>query len=325
MKTIYEQIKSISQPIGGFINPKNVPYTILPTKDHIDDRESLETYEMLALIKLIFHYVDTKFSRYILEDQLKFFKNSKNTSLGKNIINNISELDNQDINNIYYLIQLKNIDMTVKDTSELSQLTEPDLYNIHIYIKRYTEFTSTLKKPIKHHIRYNNTPYIKSDVIELISQDSLWDFTLSRKNPTKNQFLSLLVQYVILSRTIGFNKIKTIGLFNPRTNILYTINTQTVDPDLIKICEKDLLGYKESRYELKNQNHSTYEAVYYKTKKTKNSNLKTKLKNILFYCILILIFYILLVIIGGTNTLNNLYNDGIKPVFETIINFLFIK
>lgn len=353
MKSIYEQIKTIEQPTGGLINPKNVPYTVLPSTETLHEDETLSSYMLLALLKLIYQYIDSKYSSSILEGQLKYIKSKESVRLARSLIKEIHGTEDQDLINLYKLIQLVKDQKNVVDVGALEPLSEHDIENIAVYINRYIEFVKQLKGPLRHHVRYSETPKVKSDTIELASADGLWDITVSKKIPSKNQFLQLVVEYVIYARTIGFGKIKQIGLFNPKTNIIYKIPVDTLNLDLLVMCEKDILGYRVSQIETKKSqdNEQPYyvstglyspqstppandpEGViemsglkvgrYYNPKKeTFRKKILRVTKKLAILCVILGIGYLLMKYFNGFEALQYLYDTQIKPIYTEIINFM---
>jgi len=77
------------------------------------------------------------------------------------------------------------------------------------------------------------------------TKDTLWDFKVSKNEPTKDHTLQLIVYYLLgmHSYECDFSDIKKIGIFNPRKNIVYEYEIENISKETIKEIEDDVIGY----------------------------------------------------------------------------------
>ena len=80
---------------------------------------------------------------------------------------------------------------------------------------------------------------------DFLTADTLWDFKVSKKNPTSAHTLQILMYY-LMGKHSGqeiYNNISKVGIFNPRLNKVYIYDMTKIDPDIIKAVEDDVICY----------------------------------------------------------------------------------
>lgn len=90
------------------------------------------------------------------------------------------------------------------------------------------------------------TPTVDSGDGDFLTADTLWDFKVSTAKPTSKHTLQLLM-YWIMGQHSGqevYKSITKLGLFNPRLNEVYLLNTDTIPDIVIKEVEREVIGYK---------------------------------------------------------------------------------
>lgn len=89
------------------------------------------------------------------------------------------------------------------------------------------------------------TPTVNSGDGDYITEDTIWDFKVSKSKPTSKHTLQLLMYWImgLHSKKEEFKKIKKIGIFNPRLNAIYTYRVSRIDEKIIETIEKDVLCY----------------------------------------------------------------------------------
>ena len=82
--------------------------------------------------------------------------------------------------------------------------------------------------------------------VESQTKDTLWDFQVSKRKPTSKKALQVLM-YWIMGQHSGkkeFKKKTKIGIFNPRLNVAYIIETKKIPIEIINIVENDIICYE---------------------------------------------------------------------------------
>ncbi len=89
------------------------------------------------------------------------------------------------------------------------------------------------------------TATVKTGDGDFLTSDTLWDFKVSKSKPTNKHTLQLLM-YWIMGQHSGqpvFKGITKLGLFNPRLNVVYTIEIKDIPQSTIKEIEEQILCY----------------------------------------------------------------------------------
>lgn len=81
---------------------------------------------------------------------------------------------------------------------------------------------------------------------DYLTEDGLWDFKVSTREPTSKETLQILVYYILGLHSVHktFKKIKRIGLFNPLKNQSYEILLSELPDDVFHAVSRRVIGYK---------------------------------------------------------------------------------
>lgn len=83
---------------------------------------------------------------------------------------------------------------------------------------------------------------------DFLTADTMWDFKVSVKPPTKDNTLQLLV-YLIMGRRSGqaqFEKLTHLGVYNPRLNAVYRIALADIPSEVFEAVARDVIGYENA-------------------------------------------------------------------------------
>lgn len=89
------------------------------------------------------------------------------------------------------------------------------------------------------------TPTVSAGDGDFLTNDTLWDFKVSKSKPTSKHTLQLLM-YWIMGQHSGqkiFKGITRLGIFNPRLNIVYLYDAKDIPGEVIEAVEKDVICY----------------------------------------------------------------------------------
>ena len=81
---------------------------------------------------------------------------------------------------------------------------------------------------------------------DFLTKDTLWDFKVTKNPPTNKHTFQILIYYLMGLRSIHqekFLNVKRIGFFNPRLNIVYTINISDISKETIEEVNSKVIGY----------------------------------------------------------------------------------
>jgi hypothetical protein len=81
---------------------------------------------------------------------------------------------------------------------------------------------------------------------DLVTKETVWDFKVSKKDPTENHTLQILMYYLMgihSEHAAKFERFENLGLFNPRLNRAYLLNIKKIPEEVIKKVSRDVIGY----------------------------------------------------------------------------------
>ena len=83
---------------------------------------------------------------------------------------------------------------------------------------------------------------------DYLTESTIWDFKVSKNIPTKEHTLQLAMYYIMGKHSTDdhFGTMRNIGIFNPRLNIVYTLDMNEVPSETMRRIEVEVIGYKES-------------------------------------------------------------------------------
>ena len=120
--------------------------------------------------------------------------------------------------------------------------------NIRIMVKRSMTFWEKYGEITVSGFTFEPTGYtetVNSGDGDYLTKDTLWDFKVSKSNLTSKNTLQLLM-YWIMGKHSGkpeFKNINKLGVFNPRLNIVYLLETSEISKEIIKKVEDDVICY----------------------------------------------------------------------------------
>jgi len=250
MKSVTQRIQEVKQPRGGFVNP--AIFTQFPME--IEYELSIEENIHPSLVGLAVDYM----TRYALgtpvEEAFKisFYgariinKESVAIELAKKIIG----LDND---SIISACKLVGFDVCFRSSVmgyrpvETINPDEGTIKNIQIMINRSKVFFDNYGPITKDGFTFEGayTRIVGTGDGDFLTKDTLWDFKVSVAKPTSKHTLQLLMYYLMGKKSIHkeFVSISKIGIYNPRLNIVYLLNTDNIDEDTKKIVCDEIIGY----------------------------------------------------------------------------------
>lgn len=254
MKSVTQRIKEIKQPTGGYINPKFFKETKLEDQNELFEEENITP----ALVGLTVDYM----TRYLNSNNLeKAFSISlmgaekiNESKKAYKLLENITGLDNQSIINACklcgYDVCYRAGIAYYKNIDEINP-NENTILNIKIMIQRGLNFFENYGPVVQDGLTFQGgyTSTISAGDADFITKDTLWDFKVSKSNPTKDHTLQLIIYYLlgIHSYACDFSNIKKIGIFNPRKNIVYEYEIGKIPNEIIKEIEVKVIGYGQNK------------------------------------------------------------------------------
>lgn len=130
-------------------------------------------------------------------------------------------------------------------------LPDPDdatIQNIRIMAERALAFLQQYGPVTHRHYRFPPNAFnhkVCNAEPDFLTRDTLWDFKCIRTRPTSVNTLQLLIYYImgLQADPEVFGQLTRLGIFNPRSNTVYTLPIDSIPQDVIETVRRDLLGY----------------------------------------------------------------------------------
>lgn len=83
---------------------------------------------------------------------------------------------------------------------------------------------------------------------DYLTNDTIWDFKVSKNEPTSKHSLQLLMYYILGKHSIHsqFNQIQYLGIYNPRLNKVYRYDIYNLSKEVIEEVSSEVIGYGKS-------------------------------------------------------------------------------
>lgn len=252
METVSKRARKVSQPKGGYINPK------------LFDVVQFEDFKLLEIDKnfspsIIGTAVDylTRFMLGVSKDDAFEIpiRGAINVGEWDQCLDLLEWIDGLDDSSIVAACQLTGYDIAYrqgkaayqKPVSEICP-NKATISNIRLMVNRGLDFWSKYG-PITECgfvVKSDTARYISAGDGDFLTTDTLWDFKVLSSDPTTVHTLQILIYYLMgihSEQFRKFEKIKRLGIFNPRLNRAYLLNIDVIPNDVIENILTEVIGY----------------------------------------------------------------------------------
>lgn len=258
--SVARRIRQIAQPRGGYINPKTLhSYSLGNGIEELHNDDTLYTFQMGMLVDYM-----TRFeSGDSLEEAFKVSiggarhlaaSNSQYADEGNKALNLLSKIKGVDDESIIAAAKMTGFDVClINSTDNYKSINEinPDRETIEdarIMIQRGVNFLKKCGPKVLDGFDLNgtDTKFVSGGEGDYLTKDAIWDFKVSKDNPTKDNTLQILMYWRMGLRSIHpeFKNVKYMGIYNPRLNKVYYLETKEIPDEVIHKVEKDVIGYE---------------------------------------------------------------------------------
>ena len=258
--SVTKRISMIKQPRGGYINKKQLIIETLDDGKTLNEEENIHA----SLVGLAVDYL-TRFmmgtpaeeafkislqGAFCLDLALGRLKNKEAQDFATLLLEDIKGLDDKSIINACklagYDVCFRAGIMGYRPVQEINP-DKATIENIAIMVNRCLSFWEKYGPLVKDGFTFEGgyTDTVSSGDGDYLTKDTLWDFKVSKTEPKTQHTLQLLMYYIMGCHSIHpeFKSINKLGLFNPRLNKIYTININSISPEIIKEIENDVICY----------------------------------------------------------------------------------
>lgn len=259
MSSVTKRISEIKQPRGGYIKPSQLEVKVIDDGKVLFENENIHS----SIIGMAVDYL-TRLSMgtsaneaFSISLQGAMLASSLGIpdamQIANDLLSNIRGVDDKSVISACKLttfdVWYRNIAaaLMAKNASD----TNPNSYtiqNIQTMVKRSIAFWNIYGPIIKDGFtfeEYGYTKTVNSGDGDFLTQDTMWDFKVSKSKPTNKHTLQLLM-YWIMGQHSGkpeFKDITNMGIFNPRLNTVYTLQISKVELATIKTVETEVICY----------------------------------------------------------------------------------
>lgn len=275
MASVTQRIAQITQPRGGYLKPSEFE------KIQLNDGKELGEENVHAGVigmtvdyltrfisdrnanpdKPIEHSLGSAFEisiqGYLIRTQLVDKKELKQDEKnGVDIVQLMSKIKGLDDESIIAAVKATTYDVWFRNTpfaftSKGAVDTNPDqttINNIRILVERSLEFWKKYGPITVDGFTFENDGYtatVDSGDGDYLTKDTLWDFKVSKSNPTNKHTLQVLMYWIMgkHSKKKEFTNITKLGFFNPRLNTVYLYDTNNISSEVIKEIEDNVICY----------------------------------------------------------------------------------
>ena len=247
---VSRRARTYSQPLGGFINPRSM------TRIQFDDGIQLGPEEIDASI--VGTAVDYLTRLMLGTPAEEAFEISIAGSIMARCFDEVFDLvtlyinglDNESIVAACTVVMFDSYARAGRAPSTNPFDLEVDAdtcENIRTMVRRGLAFFKEYGPVTEHGPRFPGgyTDTVPQGDGDFLTEDTIWDFKVSKNIPTAQHTLQLAMYYLMGKHSTNehFETIEKIGIFNPRLNAAFVLDMSNVPENTIKTIEKDVIGY----------------------------------------------------------------------------------
>ncbi len=119
--------------------------------------------------------------------------------------------------------------------------------NIKTMVERSVSFWKDYGPVVKDGFTFEGgyTEIVSTGDGDFLTESTLWDFKVSKNEPTNKHTLQLLMYYLMGKHSVHeeFQKIEQLGIFNPRLNKVYLLEINEISDEVMSRVSTEVVGY----------------------------------------------------------------------------------
>lgn len=255
MYSVTQRIRMLEQPRGGYLPAKMFDETLLTTNVGLHAQESISPALVGLVVDYLTRFMDGDTKEEAFRISLIGAKVLGNEELGK-AITLLSKIEGLDKDSIYYACKLVGYDSAYRAGPRAYRpveniiADEETVENIQVMVERSLSFLAEYGPTMLNGFtlgKESMTHLIGSGDGDFLTEDTLWDFKVSKYGPTKDHALQLMIYYLMGRKSKGVEEkmrtVKYLGIYNPRLNAVYRIALKDIDVETIRSIETEVIGY----------------------------------------------------------------------------------
>ena len=249
--SVTQRMKMIKQPIGGYIKPTDFKVIEMYDGNELNVEENI----FAGTIGLTVDYMTRFLMGASVEDAFNIsLIGAKIIQDDKNAQKLLEQVKGLDDNSIKCACKLCGYDVCYRvgpgGYSKPVEEINPDketIQNISIMLKRSKIFWEQYGPIVKDGFTFEGgyTSTVSAGDADYLTKDTLWDFKVSKNEPQSKHTLQLVMYYLMGKHSVHkeFRNIENLGIFNPRKNKVYLLNTKNIPRNVIDIVSYDIIEY----------------------------------------------------------------------------------
>lgn len=257
---VTDRVRTVKQPRGGYIKLSQFKEITFDDKHVLNDNENISPAVIGMTVDYLTRYIKSGNKEEAFRISLhgatsaQMYGVQNANAVAKELLLGINGLNDKSIINACKLVTF---DVWYRRGREVASKckgyleTNPDeatVNNVKTLVERCLAFFDRCGEITKDGFTFQGGGYtrtISTGDGDFLTADTLWELKVTKKKPDSTHTLQVLV-YWIMGQHSGqeiFKNITKIGIFNPRLNIEYVLEVNSIPDDTIKTVEKDVIGY----------------------------------------------------------------------------------
>ncbi len=255
MASVVARINEIKQPRCGYVKLSEFKKIILEDNKQLYDmkKETIHPTIVGTVVDYLTRFMNGTSKRIAFDISFLGARIANEYDVALNLLSKINGLDDESIKNACRLVTF---DVYYRNPAAISRvrkwneayISKETVYNIRVMVNRGLNFFKEYGPVTKDGFSFEPNGY--TDIVDagdgdFLTKDTLWDFKVSKAEPTSKHTLQLLMYY-LMGQHSGqniYNSITKIGIFNPRLNVVYILDVKNISSEIIKTVEEDVIGY----------------------------------------------------------------------------------
>lgn len=252
MCSVTRRIDKIKQPRGGYIRPKEFE-TIVLDGGGIDDLNPVENVSP-SLVGMAVDYLTRFMSGTSAIGAFKISEMGSRVVQRKELFDQLlSNVNGLDDDSISAAVKLSGFDsayragvMAYRPVQNINPNSDT-VENIRTMVERSLRFLDQYGPKVMDGLTFEGgyTGYVSSGDGDFLTEDTLWDFKVSKKKLQSKYTLQLLMYWRMGLHSIHpeYKNVKYLGVYNPRMNVVYRLDVSKIPEDVISTVETEVIGY----------------------------------------------------------------------------------
>lgn len=250
MVSVTKRISAVKQPRGGYIKPKYFVVTELLDADILNEIENIHSSLVGTAVDYLTRLLNGEPIEKAFRISIMGAARVQETKLANELLINIQGVDDTSIESACKMVGFDVAFRSGPDLYKPVELIKPDketISNIRTMVRRGMNFFKLYGPIIKNGFNFEGgyTSTISTGDGDFLTEDTLWDFKVSKSAPTNKHTLQLYIYYLMGIRSIHpeFKQIGNLGIFNPRLNKVYLLPISKIPNDITNEVNNTVIGY----------------------------------------------------------------------------------